>query len=194
MSAGIANNPVLYGIYKAANMLSDTVGGIDIPLPLVMGSGLNMGLNVADLMRVGALGTGILSNIGNIASGIASGGSGWSMLKALGMTNSGLTSVSRGSGHDLITTGGASVSESGSLVGNSSGDDIQNATMTNATDSAKAQTAEAIDESTETKLRDVYAEVVEIYKLLQGVANGGYTIAVDVKNPSLKIDTIDLGL
>ena len=194
MSAGIANNPVLYGIYKAANMLSDTVGGIDIPLPLVMGSGLNMGLNVADLMRVAALSGGVLSNIGNIASGIASGGSGWSMLKTLGMSNSGLTAVKRGSGQGLITTGGATVSESGSLVGNSSGDDVQNATMTNATDDAKAQTAEAVDESTETKLRDVYDEVVDIYQLLQQVASGAYTIAVDVKNPALKIDATDLRL
>ena len=46
----------------------------------------------------------------------------------------------------------------------------------------------------ETKLSEVYAEVVEIYKLLQDVANGGYTIAVDVKNPSLKIDNLDYGL
>ena len=66
--------------------------------------------------------------------------------------------------------------------------------MTNATDSANAQLAEAVDSSEETKLSEVYAEVVEIYKLLQDVANGGYTIAVDVRNPSLKIDNIDLGL
>lgn len=76
MAASIANNPALYGIYKIANMLSDTVGGIDIPLPLVMGTGLPVALNVANLMRVGALSGGILSNIGNIASGLANGGSG----------------------------------------------------------------------------------------------------------------------
>lgn len=193
MSAGIASNPVLYGIYKAANMLSDTVGGINIPLPLVMGTGLNMGLNVADLMRVGALSGGILSNIGGIASGLANGGSGWSMLKALGVTNN-ASMVSRGTGQGLVTTGGATVSESGSLVGNSSGDDIKNKTMTDATDSAKAQTAEAVDESDETKLKDVYAEVVDIYRILQDIANGNHTLAVDVKNSSLKVDMWDRGL
>jgi len=116
------------------------------------------------------------------------------MLKALGMSSSGLTTVSRGNGQGLLTTGGASVSESGSLIGNSSGSDIQNATMTNATDDAKAQTAEAIDESTETKLRDVYDEVVDIYQLLQQMASGAYTIAVDVRNPELKVTTTSGGM
>jgi len=76
MAASIANNPILYGIYKTANMLSDTVNGINIGTPLVMGSGMPVAINIADLMRVGALSGGILSNIGNIASGIGSGGSG----------------------------------------------------------------------------------------------------------------------
>ena len=76
MSNSIANNPVLYGIYKAANLLSDTTGGINIGLPMVMGNGLPIALNVADLMRTGALSAGILSNIGSIASGLHNGVSG----------------------------------------------------------------------------------------------------------------------
>ena len=136
----------------------------------------------------------ILAGIGTMISSGGNGGiTGSGILRAAGI--SGVANmVSRGNGSALSTTSGASVSESGALIGNSSGSDVKNATMTSATDSANAQLAEAVDSSEETKLSEVYAEVVEIYKLLQDVANGSYTIAVDVKNPSLKIDNIDLGL
>ena len=194
MAAGIANNPMLYATYKAAGLLDAVTGGIALPDIKVMGTGVNLQTTIADLMRVGAMSGSILSGIGSmIASGGNGGITGSGILKAAGISGN-LNTVSRGDGQGLRTTGGATVSESGSLIGNSNGSDIQNATMTNATDSANAQLAEAVDSSEETKLSEVYAEVVEIYKLLQDVANGGYTIAVDVKNPSLKIDNIDLGL
>ena len=194
MAAGIANNPMLYATYKAAGLLDAVAGGIAIPAISVMGNMVDLETTVADLMRVGAMSGSILSGIGSmVASGGNGGITGSGILRAAGISGN-LNTVSRGNGQGLRTTGGATVSESGSLIGNSNGSDIQNATMTNATDSANAQLAEAVDSSEETKLSEVYAEVVEIYKLLQDVANGGYTIAVDVKNPSLKIDTIDLGL
>jgi len=189
MSAGIASNPVLYGIYKIANMLSDTVGGIDIPLPLVMGSGMNMGLNVANLMRVGALSGGILSNIGNIIGGLGNSFNGAAMLNRLGVTG-GLTTVTRGTGAGLATTGGASVSQSGSMIGNSSGSDVQSKTMTDATDSAKAEVAQASEEDDQTKLKDIRSDVLDIYHLLQTIANGSTTIRVDVTNPELKVSTL----
>lgn len=194
MAAGVANNPLLYATYKAAGLLDTVTGGIALPDIKVMGTGVNLQTTIADLMRVGAMSGSILSGIGSmVASGGNGGITGSGILKAAGISGN-LNTVSRGNGQGLRTTGGATVSESGSLIGNSNGSDIQNATMTNATDSANAQLAEAVDSSEETKLSEVYAEVVEIYKLLQDVANGGYTIAVDVKNPSLKIDNIDLGL
>lgn len=194
MAAGVANNPMLYATYKAAGLLDALTGGIALPDIKVMGTGVNLQTTIADLMWVTAMGGSILSGIGSmIASGGNGGIRGIDILRAAGISGN-LNTVSRGNGQGLRTTGGATVSESGSLIGNSNGSDIQNATMTNATDSANAQLAEAVDSSEETKLSEVYAEVVEIYKLLQDVANGGYTIAVDVKNPSLKIDNIDLGL
>lgn len=194
MAAGIANNPMLYATYKAAGLLDAVTGGIALPDIKVMGTGVNLQTTIADLMRVGAMSGSILSGIGSMISSGGNGGiAGSDILRAAGISGA-ANMVSRGNGSALSTVGGASVSESGSLIGNSNSSDIQNATMTNATDSANAQLAEAIDSSEETKLSEVYAEVVEIYKLLQDVANGGYTIAVDVKNPSLKIDNIDLGL
>ena len=193
MAAGIANNPALYAMYKIAGLFDAVAGGGAIPAFSVMGNMVDLETTVADLMRVGAMGGSILAGIGTmISSGGGGGITGSGILKAAGIYGNNF--VTRGSGQGLQTTGGATVSESGSMIGNANGSDVQNATMTNATDSANAQLAEAVDSSEETKLSEVYAEVVEIYKLLQDVANGGYTIAVDVKNPSLKIDNIDLGL
>lgn len=194
LAAGIANNPMLYATYKAAGLLDAVTNGIALPDIKVMGTGVNLQTTIADLMRVGAMSGSILAGIGTmIASGGNGGITGSGILRAAGISGA-ANMVSRGNGSTLSTASGTSVSESGALIGNSSGSDIKNATMTSATDSANAQLAEAVDSSEETKLSEVYAEVVEIYKLLQDVANGGYTIAVDVKNPSLKIDSIDLGL
>ena len=194
LAAGIANNPMLYATYKAAGLLDAVTNGIALPDIKVMGTGVNLQTTIADLMRVGAMSGSILAGIGTMISSGGNGGiTGSGILRAAGI-NGAANMVSRGNGSALSTASGASVSESGALIGNSSGSDIKNATMTSATDSANAQLAEAVDSSEETKLSEVYAEVVEIYKLLQDVANGSYTIAVDVKNPSLKIDTIDLGL
>lgn len=188
MAAGIANNPALYAMYKAAGLLDTVAGGISIPAISVMGNMVDLHTTVADLMRAGAMGGGILSSIGTmIASGGNGGITGSGILRAAGIGNN-ITAVSRGNGGGLVTAGGASVSESGSLIGNASGSDVQNKTLTEANDSSKAQLAEAVDETEETKLKDVHAEVVEIYRLLQEIADGNYTIPVDVTNQSIKVD------
>ena len=44
------------------------------------------------------------------------------------------------------------------------------------------QLAEAVETTNETKLSEVYTEVVNIYQLLQDIANGSYTLSVDVAN------------
>lgn len=82
----------------------------------------------------------------------------------------------------LATTAGLSYSESGAMIGNNAGSDIQNKTMTDANDSSQAQLAEAVETTNETKLSEVYTEVVNIYQLLQDIANGSYTLSVDVTN------------
>ena len=136
MAAGIANNPALYAMYKAAGLLDTVAGGISIPAISVMGNMVDLHTTVADLMRAGAMGGGILSSIGTmIASGGNGGITGSGILRAAGIGNN-ITAVSRGNGGGLVTTGGASVSESGSLIGNASGSDVQNKTLTEANDSS----------------------------------------------------------
>ena len=181
MSAGIANNPALYAIYSLGTLLQDTVGGINIPTFSVMGNMVDLETSVANLMMSGALAGGMMSGIGSMINAAGGGGiTGRGILDALKVK--GNNTVTRGTGVSLATTAGLSYSESGAMIGNNAGSDIQNKTMTDANDSSQAQLAEAVETTNETKLSEVYTEVVNIYQLLQDIANGSYTLSVDVAN------------
>jgi hypothetical protein len=180
LSAGMVNNPVTYALYKASGLLKDTTGGIEFSLPLVMGSGLPMTFNIADLMRTGALAGGAIGSMAQMIGGMGNGGlTGRGILRGAGITN-GISVVTRGTGMGLATTGGATVSESGSMVGNANSDDIISKTMTDQTDSAKSDTASAVDESDETKLRDVDNHVVTIIEILRNISDGNSILKVAI--------------
>ena len=181
MSAGIANNPALYAIYSIGNLLQDTVGGINIPAFSIAGNMVDLETSVANLMMSGALAGSMMSGIGSMMRAGGGGGfTGRGILDALKVR--GDNTVTRGTGVSLATTAGLSYSESGAMIGNNAGSDIQNKTMTDANDSSQAQLAEAVETTNETKLSEVYTEVVNIYQLLQDIANGSYTLSVDVAN------------
>ena len=174
MAAGIASNPALYGLYKAAGLLDTVAGGIALPDIKVMGSGVNLQTTVADLMRVGAMSGGILSSIGQMVTAGGGGGlTGGGILKAAGIDSSGISQVTRGNGSSLSTAGGMTVSESGTVVGNSDGSAVQDKTMTDATDDGNSQLVEAVDSNEETKLNDVNNSVINIYNLLLDLVEGG---------------------
>lgn len=188
MASGIANNPILYGIYKAAGLLDSVAGGIALPDIKVMGSGVNLRTSVADIMRVASLSGSVLSGIAQMAMAGGNGGiTGTGILNALGVTN-GMSYVSRGTGQGLATTGGASVSESGSMVGNASGEDVQSKTMTDATDSGNQQLASAVDSTNETKLSTVDAHIIDIIDILQTIKDGNATLSVKVDG-TVKVNT-----
>ncbi len=178
MANGIASNPAMYAIYKAAGLLDSVAGGISIPDIMAMGSGASLNTTVADMMRVGALSGGILSSIGQmIAAGGGGGLSGAGMLKAVGIGN-GLSTVERGSGGGLLHTGGATVSSSG-YVGNSAGGDVLNATTTEASDNAKSLTAQAKEEEEpDIKNRVINESVLQIAEMLQQVMDGTASFTV----------------
>jgi hypothetical protein len=181
LSAGMVNNPVTYALYKASGLLKDTTGGITFSLPLVMGNGMPMTFNVADLMRTGALAGGAISSMAQMLMGMGGGGiTGGSILKGIGITGSGISSVTRGTGNSLATLGGASVSESGATTGNANSDDVTNKTMNDQKESSKEETASAVDESDETKLSDVDTHIVTIIEILQGIADGTKPLVVSV--------------
>lgn len=174
LAAGIAANPVLYGIFKMSNMLDDLVGGIQLPDIKVMGTGVNLRTSVADLMKVASLSGSALGALGQmLASGSAGGLSGIGMLKALGIdfTGSQLTTITRGNGGTGLLQSGGTTDESG-YAGNKSGEDVLNKTMSDANQSKKEQQIEATEESEEVTLSTVDEHVVSIYTLLQDVVDG----------------------
>ena len=172
MAAGIANDPVTYGIYKAAGLLDDLVGGIAIPAISVFGNMVDLHTTVADLMRVGALSASAIKGVAAMISAGGGGGlSGTGMLKALGIGGD-VTTVQRGSYSGKRTVAGKTVSESGGMVGNSSGNDIKQATMNAANDEGNEQLQVKQEESQETSLDDVNNSIKLIYELLLDATQG----------------------
>lgn len=174
LASSVAKNPVTYGLAKAATLLEDLTGGIDIPFLNVMGFGVDLNTSVAQLMRVGALTGGILGSIGDMVSGLgnmfAPGGR---MLTTAGIEKSGATALkieSRGSG--LGGGSGESMSESGTMVANSNGQEMADSTMAAAEKDKEDQLIEAKDEMEDNEVTALNTYVLSIYKILDQVVSG----------------------
>ena len=185
ISQNMATNPALYASYTIASMLDDTTGGIAIPTigAWAAGTGTEVDLEttVADLIRVGSLGAGLLGGIGTMMTGLGSYGGMLGSLAGFGISS--LLSpakLNRGTGVNALSIfSGTSTSSSG-FVGNSDSSDVQNKAIGDASESAE-QTAEAKqDEQQDTKLSTVDEHVVQIYELLNSVINGLDSIKVDM--------------
>lgn len=59
---GVASNAATYGLYKAASLIEGITGGIPIPSPLVLGSGLLLGdMTFEKAIKIGTMGMGLLN-------------------------------------------------------------------------------------------------------------------------------------
>ena len=188
VASSMAGNPISYMIYKVAKVLDDAAGGIDLPFLNVMGFGVDLNTTVSDLMRLAAVGTGLLGSLGPMISGLASSFSGRSMLEKMGISSgSGLAVTPRGGGgggSQGAATPGASVSESG-YAGNSSGSDVKDSTIQESEDSKKQQMIEAKEEEEENQVDILNETVIKIYELLDEVANGKSCFTVKVEGYGL---------
>jgi hypothetical protein len=189
LAGSMASNPISYIIYKLASVVDDAAGGIALPFVNVMGYGVDLNTTVADLMRVAAVGTGLLGSMGSIVSGLTSSFSGQAMLNKLGIgASSGLTVTPRGEGGGGPggMSGGGSQTTSGSgYVGNSSGSDVKNSTIQEAEDSKKQQMIEAKEEEEANKVDILNTTVIQIYELLNDVVKGESTFRVKVEGYGL---------
>lgn len=186
LASGMASNPISYFIYKMAKVVDDAAGGIDLPFLNVYGFGVDLNTTVSDLMRVAAVGAGLLGSIGPMISGLGSSFSGTAMLNKLGIrSGSGLAITPRGSGGNLPTgSGGASLSESG-YAGNASGSDIKDSTIQESEDSKKQQMIEAKEEAEATAIDFINNTVLKIYEILDDVTNGKSSFTVKVEGYGL---------
>lgn len=163
MASGIATNPVLYAIYKAAGLLDSVAGGIALKDIKYLGSGVNLQTTVADLMRVGSLSGGILSSIGAMISGSGGGGiTGKGLFDAFGIN--GTTTVTRGTGR-TFTDAGVQTSLS-NYVANSSGEDITGSYTTAGEDEGKQKIEAMAEEDNSKKIDDVCSQLDKIIQIL----------------------------
>lgn len=188
LAGAMASNPVSYLVYKMASVVDDAAGGIDLPFLNVMGFGVDLNTTVSDLMRLAAVGGGILGSLGPMVSGLGSSFSGRAMLNKLGIgTGSGLAAVTRGDGGGGAgSEGGGSKSTSGSgYVGNSSGSDVKDSTIQESEDSKKQQMIEAKEEEEANQVDVLNQTVIKMYELLEEVASGKSSFAVRVEGYGL---------
>lgn len=167
MASGIANNPAMYMLYKAAGLLEQAVGGIPISFLNVYGFGVNLETSVANIMRAGALAGGILSSIGSMGAALGNMvGGGAAMLMSAGYATQG-KAIHRGNGAvgvNALAKSGSSTSSSG-FVGNGAGGDALGAETAGADDDKKTQGQQGKEEN-EDATRD---DIIDILKLLFGM-------------------------
>lgn len=182
MATQMANDPILYLLPRVATLLEEYAGGIDLPFINIWGFGLDLNTSVAQLMNVLALSGSILGALGPMISGLSAAASGSIMLSMAGIDTSGKAPViARGAPATLQNVSGSSISESGYYIGNSSGEDVKNATLQDAEDDKKKQMVEAKDESSDTDLvTRANQAVIDIYNLLEEVAHGTQSLRVHV--------------
>ena len=182
MAAGIANNPVLYSMYKVAGLLDTAVGGIPIPMISVMGNTVDLHTTVADLMRVASMSGGILQGIGAMITNLGAGGgfSGRGMIKSL--EKSGYDVVQRGAADNLSAGDIADISESG-YVGQSDSSSIKEQIVSDANKDSQEQLVSA-EESSEKDLKnvDLNNSIVQIYDMLEEITTGGKALQVKISD------------
>lgn len=184
IAGNMGNDPILYSTFNIARLLKDLTGGIDFSIPIYLGTGTTQTFNVADIMKVAAVGGGLLGSIADLVQGFfkgsAGGFSGSGMLKAFGISNN-LNYVTRGTGEGLITTETMGTSSSGTIVSNSDSSDIQNKSMTDAKDSSNQQLEITKEESNDVSLSVVDEHILAIYDLLKSITSGS-AINVNVQD------------
>lgn len=158
----IATNPTLNAIWSITSMINSLTGGIPLPSVLVAGTGVDPNTTVENLIRAGIIGVSTLSGIGEVLAGLSGGVGVAGALNTLGVFDeAGLNTVLSSRGLRSITSGGrrtagGRTTSSYTYVGNTSGSDIYNQTMTDAEAETDKKLADAQAESTEKTLTDIH--------------------------------------
>ena len=131
--------------------------------------------------------------MGKLVASLATGGGafGSGMLAAFGVNllSGKADAIKTRGGNSLALTamGGSTTSESGSIAGNESGDDVKSKTMTDASEGPENQIAEAKEEQEDkenARTELIVSHIVEIYDLLQDVTIGSkkWHVQLDIGN------------
>lgn len=116
MGTDIAKNPITNALWKVADMITTTTGGINIPHFSVLGTGVDINATVEQLMKLGVVGISSLGEIGNLVNSVSHLGDGAFLLNQMGITSS-AKEKNRGDNLRLVRKSGVTVSSS-NYVGN----------------------------------------------------------------------------
>lgn len=182
-ATGLANNAAGYATWLVTNLVEQATGGINIPSisAMVMGTGVLVDLNttVTQLMKTGLIGASLLGQIGNIVSGLGSGGA----LSLSGWNASDYTA--RGTGFTGVKAGVSKTTSSTATVGNSGGQDIIDNSITQKTSEA-TQSVEGVDQQeSEEMMEEIRSNVASIASIMSSVFDGSNSIRVTVQDYGL---------
>lgn len=161
MGTTIAQNPVTYALWEITSMIEDLTGGIALPTFSIMGNMVDLNTTVTNLMRTGIVGVSTLGAIGDIISGVGSTLNPSSMLSKLGITNES-TTIKRGKGINRNARLTKEVSQS-TTVGNSSGDDYYDQTVTDANNQTDTMIETKKAESTDITLNHIHEYLLGVF-------------------------------
>lgn len=159
ISSSIAANPVTYALWQITSMIEDLTGGIALPTFSYVGNMIDLNTTVTNLMRAGIVGVSSLGAIGQIISGLGSTANPSSMLTKLGVTGRAKTRT-RGAGLGRKNRQATSMS---TLVGNTSGDDYYDSTMTSADDKVNSEMEAKKEQSTDITLNDMHQYLLQVF-------------------------------
>lgn len=178
MSAGIATNPALLGLWKVTGLLNETVGGI--PLPGTMFYDANM--SISDMLRTAIMGASTLNVIGDLVTGLSSYGDFSKTLSKLNILSPSV--VARGTGFSTSD----SLTESYRSL-------IQVGESTDMYSSAKQQTQQNISTyESETDSKVTQDTILEINDNVSAIATILNQFADGTKSIAIKMDSTYAGL
>ena len=161
IASGIADNPFTYALWEITDMIEGLSGGINMITPYVMGTGVDIGTTLTNLMRLGVVGAGALGNIGTIVNGISNSFSPTSILTNLGITTS-APQIRRGRGLGRGARLSRQVSAS-NMVGNTSGEDYTDSVTAQAQAEGDAAIQAQKDKSTDLTLNNIHEYLVGVF-------------------------------
>lgn len=186
IGTNIASSPATYALWQITSAIEDLTGGINLPTVGVMGNYVDLNTTVTNLMRAGIVGASTLGNIGTIIDGISNSASNFispgSILSRLGVSGNKAKSVRRGGGLNRRKNLLNQLSTS-NYMGNSSGDDYYNQTITSANDQKQKTIEQQKREATDITLNNIHEYLLSVFdpkittisKMLASIA--GYEVS-----------------
>lgn len=178
----IASNQAKYALWQITSAIEDLTGGISLPTTSIMGNMIDLNTTVTNLMRAGIVGTSTLGNIGTIITGVNNSFNPSNMLSRLGIGGNKAKSVKRGGKLNRRKNLLEQLSTS-DYMGNTSGDDYYNQTITSANDQKQKTIEQQKREATDITLNNIHEYLLSVFdpkitainKMLASIA--GYNVS-----------------